>query len=45
MGGRTSLNADQARRQAGEELEHLPAPDLAPDQHLTRGADGTVKLA
>jgi hypothetical protein len=26
-------------RQGGKELEHLPSPDLAPDQHLARGAD------
>src|ERR671911_2683447 len=39
MGTRTGLDADQARRQAGKDLEHLPAPDLAPDQYLSGSAD------
>ena len=34
MGSRTSLDPDQARRQQ-EELQYLPSPVLAPDQHRT----------
>ncbi len=35
----TRLNAYQARRQAGKELEQLPAPDLASDDHSPSGID------
>jgi hypothetical protein len=35
----TGLDPDQAGRQGGKELEHLPSPDLTSDQHLVRGAD------
>src|ERR687897_3414357 len=39
MGTRTGLDADQARRPAGKDLEHLPAPDLVSDQYLSGRAD------
>src|ERR687892_253898 len=35
----TRLNADQAGRQVGEELEHLAAPKLPGDERLAMGVD------